>query len=151
MTVPHSLWLYSAAPLGNLATSTLTQHLTHSLNPTHSRKPAISYSCQGARLGNDKCQFWRSWVWLDPGTNLQPVMQEPSQCSYTSGQTVEDSRWWTDWAVTVKGDDKVEHAWLVRLGQPMRATVSLKPGRVKPVTYKFDSCHYLIYLGARHY
>ena len=66
----HSWWLYSAAPLENQATRTMTQYPTQSHYPdTEPTSPCPILLMPSARLGSDTYQFDKSLVWLDREAN----------------------------------------------------------------------------------
>ena len=66
----HTWQLYSAAPLGNQATTTMTQHPTQSHYPTTElTSPCPILLMSSARLGSNKYQFYKSLVWLDQEPN----------------------------------------------------------------------------------
>ena len=58
----HSWWLYSAAPLGNQVTSTMTWYLTQSYYPdTKPTSPFHILIMSSALLGSNKYQFLGHW------------------------------------------------------------------------------------------
>ena len=61
----HSWWLYSAAPQGDQAVSTMTQCPTQSHYPgTELTSPCPSLIIPSTYLGSDKYQFCKSLVWV---------------------------------------------------------------------------------------
>ena len=86
----HSWQLYSAAPLGDQATSTMTS----SWYPLRSYYPNIEETSPcpilimpSAWLGSDKYQYFKSLVWLDQGLNLwglnPPISQTRRRMLYS--------------------------------------------------------------------
>ena len=66
----HSWWLYTAAPLGNQAISTISWYPTPSHYPnTEPTSPCHILIMPSSWLGSDKYQFDKSLVWLDHGSN----------------------------------------------------------------------------------
>ena len=60
----HSWWLYSAAPLGNQFTSTMTWY------PWHWAKQSLPYPNKASRLaGKRQVSIFKSLVWLDQGSS----------------------------------------------------------------------------------
>ena len=76
----HSWWLYSAALLGNQATSTMTKYPTQSHYPdTVLTSPCPVLIMPKARLESDEFQFYKSLVWLDWKPNsLTPTCEPPA-------------------------------------------------------------------------
>ena len=73
----HSWQLYSAAPLTDHATGTITWYPTQSHYPdTELPSPCPILLMPSARLCSDKYQFDKFLVWLSPHSNSRPSTQE---------------------------------------------------------------------------
>ena len=65
---PHTWWLYSAAPLGNQTTNTVTWYPIQSNYPdTESTSPCHIQIMPSAWLGSDRYHFYKPLVWLNQG------------------------------------------------------------------------------------
>ena len=79
--IGHSWWHYSAAPLGNQATSTMNWYRIQSHYPnTELTSPYLILLMPSARLRSDKYRFDKSLVWFDWEPNLwSPTCEAPAQ------------------------------------------------------------------------
>ena len=74
----HLWWRYSAAPLGNQTTSTMTQYPTqfHYLNTELTSHHPVLLLMPNAKLGSNKYKLLKSLIWLDRNPNSRSPARE---------------------------------------------------------------------------
>ena len=88
----HSSWLYSAAPLRDQATITMTWYPTESHYPdTEPTSPCPILKLPSTRLGSYNYQLYKSLLWLDDG--FEPTIYRAISIDSPTRPVIESCQW----------------------------------------------------------